>query len=863
MSLLREIQEWSEEALPIWLRDAARRLFLDQELVGKDYDELYFLLKSTRGILIPEDLIAIPLTAEHIPADADDEHPVILKSIQNLKYVNKIATDQTLNFSEKGMSIIYGGNGAGKSGYARVLKHACRARVKGGEVLPDASLPHAAGKPTAEFVISIDGISHSLSWKAGEVSPSELSTISVFDSNCATAYLVEGDAAYLPRGLDIVESLASKVIPELSSKLTFEINSVDINKDILIALQGDTEVGVFLKNVTHELDLKKLKELGELSENDKGRILEIADVLSEGDPLAKAQQLINSVAHLKVLSAQMSKQFSFVDFNVIENLKQLTKKSSEADLAVKQAADALGGEEELLPGTGEPVWKALYLAAKKYSTEQAYIGHTFPNLDVDAKCVLCQQPIETVSDRMQRFKAHLDDDLSKTASEKSEELRKAIELLEHAALDIGFNQALEAEIVGFDPGLSDEITKYGEKLLEIKELILDSAKNNAWDKEFEIIGKPHVKIRNIAAKKLWSARIYKRAADPSKLDSLNKELKNLKAKEQLNPLVASIESLVSRLELKSQLEDCKKELNPRVLSAKSKEIAGKIITKSLKDALDNEFLLLGVEHIKTKLKDRIEHAKVKYTLLLDLPISNKLDLILSEGEQRAVSLAAFLAELQLTNHRAGIIFDDPVSSLDHVRRRKVALRLVEEAKLRQVIVLTHDIAFLSELLDSIGTAKIDHIVHHLEWLGECSGNIKSGLPWDKVGYRERVAQLKKDANKLLPWPPYPNEKQVKDAREVYSQIRATIEKMVEDVVFNGVITRFSEVVGVGGLSKIAGLQFEHCEAITVLWKKCHRITGSHDQPVLKDAPVPSPTDMLVDIQLIIDLAALVIDSRKK
>ncbi len=49
----------------------------------------------------------------------------------------------------------------------------------------------------------------------------------------------------------------------------------------------------------------------------------------------------------------------------------------------------------------------------------------------------------------------------------------------------------------------------------------------------------------------------------------------------------------------------------------------------------------------------------------------------------------------------GIVFDDPVSSLDHWRRRNVAQRLTKEAKTRQVVVFTHDTSFLGQLCNEI------------------------------------------------------------------------------------------------------------------------------------------------------------------
>lgn len=56
--------------------------------------------------------------------------------------------------------------------------------------------------------------------------------------------------------------------------------------------------------------------------------------------------------------------------------------------------------------------------------------------------------------------------------------------------------------------------------------------------------------------------------------------------------------------------------------------------------------------------------------------------VLSEGESRALSLAAFLTELSTATNSSAIIFDDLVSSLDHIWREPIARRLVVEAKNR-------------------------------------------------------------------------------------------------------------------------------------------------------------------------------------
>src|SRR6202030_4140507 len=91
--------------------------------------------------------------------------------------------------------------------------------------------------------------------------------------------------------------------------------------------------------------------------------------------------------------------------------------------------------------------------------------------------------------------------------------------------------------------------------------------------------------------------------------------------------------------------------------------------------------------------------------LLAAPATNVTG-VLSEGEQTCVAIAAFLAELATASHRSALVFDDPISSLDHKWRDRVAKRLVAEAKVRQVIVFTHDLIFLNDIEDAAERAGV-------------------------------------------------------------------------------------------------------------------------------------------------------------
>ena len=264
---------------------------------------------------------------------------------------------------------------------------------------------------------------------------------------------------------------------------------------------------------------------------------------------------------------------------------------------------------------------------------------------------------------------------------------------------------------------------------------------------------------------------------------------------------------------------------------------------------------MGVGHIRTKLIERVEKGKMKHKLVLALPVTTQLDEILSEGEQRAIAIGSFLAELHLAGHNGGIVFDDPVSSLDHHRRLRVARRLVEEAKQRQVIVLTHETVFLCELLDAIEQQNIDCQMHHLEWANDHPGHVIDGLPWEHMDYRDRLKKLEEEQKELEDnWPPYPNEEQRSQMRRQYSRLRATIERIIQDVVFGGVLQRYRDRISIDRLKYVVGFTESEFREIDRLHRACCEVIDAHDVSSVKNEPVPTAKQLGKDIA---DVRALV------
>lgn len=200
MTLLAQVLRWSKGELRPWQSDAVRRLFLQGELSSQDFDDLYAMLKSSHAIKDEQGRTPVPLSEEHIPETSANAVPVVLVAMKDLENVNRITRQQVLSFAPSGLTVIYGDNGSGKSGYARVLKHACRARTKGEPVLPNAGLARdKQGTPSARFEVLLADELTRVHWTYGYSPPVELSTVAVFDSHCARAYVdSEGDLIFMP-----------------------------------------------------------------------------------------------------------------------------------------------------------------------------------------------------------------------------------------------------------------------------------------------------------------------------------------------------------------------------------------------------------------------------------------------------------------------------------------------------------------------------------------------------------------------------------------------------------------------------------------------------------------------------------------
>ncbi|MCK5602956.1 AAA family ATPase, partial [Candidatus Pacearchaeota archaeon] len=646
-------------------------------------------------------------------------------------------------------------------------------------------------------------------------------------------------------------------------KLKLEVDGVNVDVTPFNHLLGSTKVGELIANLSHTTNPTTIDTLATLSEAEILRIAELKAVLSEADPKAKAQEFKLSAGRIKDVATRVDVAFRWVKDETVAKLKTICNDVLLSEEAEKAAALVLQSGEKLLPGTGEQAWKSLFEAARKFSTEVAYHGHSFPYTDNGAVCPLCQQLLADADERLKRLEKYIQDDAAKVANEKRQLLNDARMRIERADVTIVLSNPLKAELSQLETTAVSAITAF-EGSIESRHLwMLNAVVSHCWDSMPQLSENPCGILRGLAARQLRATRAFNKASNEAKKKELINEYNQLVARQNLKTSLQPILELLNRMKSKASLEKCYNDLDTKPISKQSKKLAKDVITLDLKKAIDKEFQTLDIGHIDTKLKHRTTRAKNQYTLLLDLPTTTKLEAILSEGEQRAIALGSFLAELQLANHKGAIVFDDPVSSLDHYRRIRVAERLVGEAKHRQVIIFTHDTVFLGELLDQLDQKGVAHLIHHLEWANDIPGDVCEGLPWGHQGYKERLNTLDQACSKIAKnWPTHPNENDRIKIRRQYGLLRATIERVIQDVIFNGVVKRYRDWIRVDGLNGIVGVAEVNCKEIQRLHKQCCDVTEAHDPSSAKNATIPTPRELGDDITALVAVIQAIKDSRK-
>jgi energy-coupling factor transporter ATP-binding protein EcfA2 len=838
---LAAIVQWSA-GCPSWQRDALRRLCSKDALDEADLADLLAICKGNTAS-------AMPLAAAHVRDPIAGSVVVTLQALHSIKNVNALADGERLSFERSGVTIIYGDNGSGKSGYARILKKLCRARSPENEPILPNIYGDATGSPVASIDFCVGGQNRKTSWESGETTDPTLSAISVFDNRTANTHVDQtNDVAYTPLPLKILASLA-QACQSVGQKLNAEIKALEQQKPAVLSepsCQPTTPAGRLIAGLTAKTKPETVTALAMLSDTEKARLETLTADLA-GDPARAARQLQTLKARLDGMVGRLTALKDAVTDERAAALRASAAAFKVArDAASAASTDLFSGEP--LPEIGSETWKVLWEAARAYSQTAAYPERPFPVTDA-ARCVLCHQELSAeAADRLRRFEAFIKDE----SKRKEENARLSHEQTYGAMMQARLPLA---ELAGFlatvrddvgDMPLGEEIRRSALSLLWRLRQILRTHDQVAAPSLPPTVELPLPSLRQHAQDLLTRATALQEEKDSPARNALIAERDALADRAWLAVVKDDVLAQIERLKSIDALKHAAKDTATNRITTKSTEIAPAIVTNALRSRFAIEVDRLGVARLAIELRQEKTARGVPLfrVSLINRPTA-KVGSVLSEGEHRCIALAAFLAELATIDARSAIVFDDPVSSLDHMHREKVAARLADEGLHRQVVVFTHDIAFLFLLYEAChekGThVGFRSINRGTEFAGFCQPNPPpNAQPVDRV----IEAMRKQLADRKIHHERGNQEEWYLTVRSLQEQLRTTWERAVEDAL-TPVIKRLANKVDTKGLPKIAVLDMNDCVVMREAFGRCSELL--HSQPEALNSPLPPPQSIETEI----------------
>lgn len=851
-----KLADWCAEQPP-WAVDAMQRAATSSTLTRENVNALVNRIALAYGLTVEGTHPCQTFDENTVLPLANSPDNVVLQSVGPLQGLDRLVPGQILKFAVDGVTVIFGENGSGKSGYTRALRQLCSARkdpdlqgdvfASGAE--PIKSITYSYQQGTNEPV--------SATWTDGEAKPNPLAGITLLDSDNLRVYVEsKNEILYLPSEVACVGRLA-----DLYQAASAQYRSgIDANTRQYGATfgahyqQGTTasHLSARLQITTPEANLPTEEELRagavwtpEL-EAELGRL---GEQLLQG-PAAVAGRYDRIAAACNTMVEDLSRSAPRLA-DLVTDLDAVALQTREEK---RRIADTLRAEQigsQPIAATGSDSWKSLFMWARQFAADSGLRQAGEPFVAGDP-CPLCQQNLsDDAAKRLAAFDAYVEGRAAQEANAADEAIQRRLAALR----DLTFKT--EAEITA----LLGETAAHGPDaaLLVQQAVALSADLRVRRDQRVQQLEAGHLQpltplpaspvdgLRNLAGTLAAQAATLRSADDQTA--QATARIAELNAQKQFH---AQIDEAITRrnaLSATHRYKICEAALNTGPLSRLITSLRKELTSPDLKARIEAEIADLALTHIPFKFCDESEKGVSFFEVELATDKKAKKSRILSEGEQRALSLACFLAETHVAGKRSGIILDDPVTSLDHGRVRRVARRLIDEAaKGRQIIIFTHNLVFYHELM--LACMDRTNAVPALPCLIQQGGSGEFGIvsvgdePWVARKVKDREHTLKAMIDAIPDEMAVTSEDYRRRCTGYYAALRETWERAVEEIVLNDVVRRFGSDVGT---LRLAGVEVSDDDFMLVYraMKRASEFSG-HDQAAGRQIDTPTKEQMMVD-----------------
>ena len=819
-----------------WIRSIVRQVLGSSDQISEaELAQIYQLLKEEKGI---DDrvLSTQPPIAEPTQALGQSE-PLFLTRISNIKGVNALTEGEHIDFG-KGLTLLFGENGTGKTGYARILKRVADSRSVE-DILADVNLDGVPPSPSADIDYRSGDTDFSYQWNGEEAQP-PLDLMSIFD-NPAAYYHVDSDLRYTyrPAALAIFDRVNHEVqgIIELIEQ---EIQDLPFNNSALLSrIDAASSIYPYIQSLGPTTDMKELLQLSIVPEH--------ADDLKEGLETAVAGIRANLVGQQISLKSRLQNALKealdyteiVAEFEVQDYQSSLTK-LSELHSDQTTLRDSLFAAANL-PAEPDQTWEAFIKSGKEYHNHLQKLG-----VHDETRCLYCRQTLSPDGlSLIAKYSNYLESQIAKDIRAQESTIQALVKPLQDSSLAnvLAFCRPAEAKPDEGIAATTDQIETLRE-LLAVEATVRKQLADKTAVEESNLsrvseVGSKVGAWHSDATAALEELRIQNTDREEV-LTKKEAELLELRARMELNKSWSEVEGLVA---IAIRREKLRKERDAiavlrrsiTILSNKASEL---LINKNFEHIFRNECAELRAPGLELEFFGRQGEALRRKKM----PGGTDPSKVLSEGEQKVIALADFMAEARMSDNTVPVIFDDPVSSLDHRRVGEVAKRIADLASDHQVVVFTHDILFVNHLLSLLEKSE----KHVFYWVTDDNGTgtvtPAAGYRWDSISaLNDRLSSAIDKARKST------GEERDSHVRQGYALIRAWCEVFVEHDVLAEVTERYQPNVRIGALKGIKTSKLEQTIAtVTSVFNDACRYIDAHSQPLATLGILPKLSDLKSD-----------------
>ncbi|MEO5979682.1 MAG: hypothetical protein ABIS36_25870 [Chryseolinea sp.] len=775
----------------------------------------------------------------------NQEEKFFLKRLGDIENVNRLTSGQEILFNE-GITIFFGENASGKSGYVRILKKLAATRSQE-EILPDVTKLTPSGNPKANISYSTGGNNLNLTW-SGESGISPFNRLNIFD-NRSLLYHVDSDLTYVvtPRELSLFK-FTHEAVDSIKARLDFSIKDKKINSNpFTIHFQKDSNIYSKIESLGASTDLRELEELSKITSDEEAIVSQLKDQVEALRPQVvssklEAMESRRTLLQQGVTLANVVSSFDWGNYNqLISSLKIAKEKYSEA------TEKAFIGHN--IPGFLSESWKNLIDAGSRY-VKEAYAG-SYPK-EGDT-CIYCQQPLELAAiDLLSKYDSYCNDALKTEITKIEVKLQVLATALNFSELETYKKTVLRK---------MENTQSQNRDLLELKLKLIDGynvISNQCkvgdiivTDEVNEHAIKVHELSQDLLSQTETLIKDLKKQGEErnASLTQVSTKLKNIESRLILKQFIQQIKSYVEDAKWVHKAENVINTFSNilRSLTAQTKIASEDLINKDFQTLFESESKALKAPAVKLDFPGQKGQAARRKSLSSRYRLSD----ILSEGEQKVIAIADFLAETSIRKNSSPIIFDDPVNSLDYKRMNHIVERIHQLSNSQQIIIFTHNIWFATALLAQYEKNNRDKCSYYdiAESAGQ-PGFIRSGTHprWDTTNnIKTRINKMVQDASNLS------GESQQALVESIYDVLRGWCEVVVEQDLFNKVAQRYSPHVA---MSQLVDIKVDRLkDAINVilpLYNKCCRYMPGHSQPLETLGIRPSIEELTSDWALVQD-----------